>query len=697
MSAPDLFRSRHRPLALRAARASRAASDGIAAQDGRTATDGLADRLAAEGLVEPGALAEARAQAARHGSRLEEVLLARGLVPESALFAAAARHWQTRVIDPVALPPDPRLPGRLGGADCLARGLLPWRRTGARTVVLTADPAGFERARPGLEDALGPVAMALAPPRRIEAAVLALHGPALAAVAEARLPPAYSCRGLAGGWRLRAAALAVGALAAGLALAPGLVLAALALWAALSLSALLGLKIAAALVSGRPEAAPPPPPEIARLPVVSLIVPLYGEAAIAPRLVRRLEALDWPRDRLDVLIAVEADDRATRAALNGAALPAWMRVITVPPGAPRTKPRALNFALTLCRGSIIGIYDAEDAPAPDQIRRVVERFHTAPPRVACLQGVLDFYNPRQNWLSRCFTLDYAAWFRLVLPGLARLGMPLPLGGTTVFFRRAPLEELGAWDAWNVTEDADLGMRLHRRGWRTELIASTTLEEANCRIWPWVRQRSRWLKGYMITWAVHMRAPLRLWRDLGPRGFLGFQILFLASISQFLLAPLLWSFWLAMAGLPHPAGALPAWVLSAFVALFVLTEVANLWLFLVGRGRRGGGVARPWVALMPFYYLLGSLASYKALVEVALRPFYWDKTAHGLSPQALAMPRKARGHGTAAALALARRLHPAMLARTAPAAPHPGPAPVQQGPAPAQRVRNSPASTRSRVS
>ncbi|HMO08522.1 MAG TPA: glycosyltransferase [Paracoccaceae bacterium] len=657
------------------------------------ASDALAGWLAADGVVPRRAVLQALAQRQRHGGRLVDILLARGMVAEGALYAAMSRHWHAAVIDPAALPPDPGLSGRMAAADSLSRGLLPWRRVGGRVVVLTAYPDDFAAERPGLEAVFGPVTMGLAPSRRIEAVVLALHGPALAEAAAARLPSADSCRGLSDRGRLRAAALALSGLAAGLALAPGLLLAALSLWGALALVALLLLKLAAAIASSRPAPPPPPAPEIARLPVVSLIVALYGEAGIAPRLVRRLEALDWPRDRLDVVIAVETDDAATRAALAGAGLPAWMRVVTVPPvppGSPRTKPRALNYALTLCRGSIIGIYDAEDAPAPDQIRRVVGRFHTAPPRVACLQGVLDFYNPRQNALSRLFTLDYAAWFRVVLPGLSRLGLPLPLGGTTLFFRRAALEEVGAWDAWNVTEDADLGIRLHRRGWRTELIDSVTLEEANCRAWPWVRQRSRWLKGYMLTWAVHMRRPAALWRDLGPKGFLGFQILFLGSLSQFVLAPLLWSFWIAAMGLPHPAGALPAGVLMAFVVLFLAAEGASLAVFLIGLSRRGGGVSRLWVPMLSPYFLLGALASYKALAEVALRPFFWDKTAHGLSPQAMRVAGT-RPRGTAAAaLSTARRLHPLILDRPAlPAAP--------DDPTPVQRVRNSPASTRRRVS
>jgi cellulose synthase/poly-beta-1,6-N-acetylglucosamine synthase-like glycosyltransferase len=221
----------------------------------------------------------------------------------------------------------------------------------------------------------------------------------------------------------------------------------------------------------------------------------------------------------------------------------------------------------------VGVYDAEDAPDPDQITRIVTRFAERGPEVACLQGVLDFYNPTTNWLSRCFTVEYATWFRVILPGLERLGLPIPLGGTTLFFRRAALEDLGGWDAHNVTEDADLGMRLYRHGYRTELIDTVTGEEANCRALPWVKQRSRWLKGYMMTWATHMRDPKLLWRQLGAWKFAGFQVLFLCTLSQFLLLPVLWSFWITVFGIEHPiAAALPGWAAVGLFALFILAIV-----------------------------------------------------------------------------------------------------------------------------
>jgi len=554
-----------------------------------------------------------------------------GLEPpsEAALLAAAARRTGATLVDPLAPLPDAALIDRLGLAECLRHRLLPWRRAGAATVVVTSAPEAFARLRPFLESRLGPVIMALAPSDRIEAAILARRGARLARQAETRVPDAESCRH----HRSRAAppvALAVVALVAVLWAAPvALGLAALAI-AVLALILATGLKLAAGIAALRPAPPEPPAPVMARLPVVSIIVALYRERDIAPRLVRRLSRLDYPRDLLDVILVVEEDDRATSAALRRAGLPPWMRVITAPSGRIRTKPRALNLALDHCRGAIVGIYDAEDAPEPDQIRKVVDRFHRRGPDVACLQGMLDYYNPRTNWLSRCFTIEYAAWFRLMLPGIARLGLAVPLGGTTLFFRRQVLDRIGAWDAHNVTEDADLGIRLARHGYRTELVPTVTYEEANCHPVAWVRQRSRWIKGYMMTWLVHMRDPVLLWRQLGPRAFAGFQIMFLGSILQSLLAPVLWSFWLLFLGLGHPlTDLLPLWAPLALTLLFLMAEAANIGCGAVALRRSGHRLSPFWVPTLHLYFPLAALAAYKALWELVARPFYWDKTRHGL--------------------------------------------------------------------
>ncbi|MDJ0827592.1 MAG: glycosyltransferase [Rhodobacter sp.] len=573
-------------------------------------------------------------------ARFGDILLAHGMIGKDALYDTIARQYATETADFTRTPPDIRLVEAYGLERCLADGLLPWRRKDGVTEIASARPEQFADHRTALEDLYGPVRMVVTSETDLHRAVLDKHPVTLAARAETRVPAPESCRA----WparALRRAAAALGLLlVAGLIWAPAAVFFAFAAWAILTLVAGTALKLAAALAQVRadrqaraPAPEDPDAPIMARLPSVSILVPLYRERAIASRLIERLNRIDYPRELLDICLVVEADDKVTCDTLEAIRLPPHIRQIVVPHSTLKTKPRALNYALDFCRGTIVGVYDAEDAPAPDQIHRVVRRFHERGPDVACLQGVLDFYNARTNWVSRCFTIEYAAWFRVLLPGLTRLGVVIPLGGTTLFFRRDVLTELGGWDAHNVTEDADLGIRLARRGYRTELIDTVTEEEANCWAWPWIKQRSRWLKGYMMTWAVHMRAPRRLLAELGPWRFLGIQLLFLGTISQFLLAPILWSFWLVPLGAPHPLLSLDVPTLSLVFTIFLASELIGLAVAAYAVRGPKHRFLTPWAPVLMLYFPLAALAAYKGLAELLFRPFFWDKTEHGQCSQA----------------------------------------------------------------
>jgi glycosyltransferase XagB len=592
--------------------------------------------LCARGALDPGDLARALALQQRQDVPLGEILVAHRMVSQAELYAALADQWQARLVDLARLPPDPRLVDLLGPAQCLALRVLPWRRIGGASVIVTSRPAEFVRHRPELEARFGQVIMALAPERDLLEALVALRSDVLVQRAETRVPARDSSRVWNGARFRRRALAALALLAAALLAAPVATFAALTSVAMLASLANIAVRGGAVwhLRVGRREGLREtgPPPAIARLPVVSVLVPLYRERSIVGRLTGRLSALSYPRELLDIVLVTEDDDATTRATLAQGGLPPWMRVVTVPAGTLRTKPRALNYALEFCRGSIVGVYDAEDAPAPDQIHRVVERFHRRGPEVACVQGILSFYDARKNWMARCFALEYAAWFRVVLPGLERMGLVMPLGGTTLFFRRAALERMGGWDAHNVTEDADLGLRLARHGYRTEMIDSVTEEEANARPWPWVRQRSRWLKGYAMTGSVHLRDPARLWRDLGAWRFCGVQVLFGGTLLQAVLAPVLWSYWMLPLGLPHPmAGSVPKGAALALGALFACAWAMNIAVMLAGTRAPGLRHLRPWVLTMGPYFALASVAMLKGLAEMVARPFWWDKTAHGEEP------------------------------------------------------------------
>lgn len=534
----------------------------------------------------------------------------------------------------------PRLLACKPASFWLRNCLLPWLQLGQTLTVAVAHPDLFEAVRQDLEDSFGSVTPVLAGEAQITALLASHFSPALVREASSSVAPRLSCRSLN---PARGRALAAGCALPALyfcCIAPAAVFTALSLLALFSVLLFSSLRLCglAAHWSARARCRLPPLPTpaarragSAERPVISVMVPLYKEAEISRALLSRLSKLSYPRALTDVILVLEAHDSVTRTALENTRLPPWIRVVEVPAfGGLTTKPRAMNYALNFCRGQIIGVWDAEDAPEADQLDKVAEAFARADSQTACVQGVLDYYNPHANWISRCFTLEYGSWFRIVLQGIARLGLVVPLGGTTMFVRRQVLEKLGGWDAHNVTEDADLGVRLYRAGYRTEMLPSTTYEEANCRPWPWVKQRSRWLKGFMVTYLVHMRQPLRLLADLGWKRFLGFQAFFLGTLGQFLFAPLLWSFWLIALGLPHPSeGAAPPLLLSLAAAALVLFELLGL-LICVTAARAMG---RPWLAIwapaMIFYFPMGALAAAKAAYELLARPFFWDKTAHGV--------------------------------------------------------------------
>lgn len=586
------------------------------------------------GLIRQDDLLRALEAQTRQAGDLGDILTARDLITPADLTAARIAQYQTSYLDFTTQGlPDPALIDQLGAQRCLQLQCLPWQRAGDVTVIACARPALFEDVRPELEALFGPVAMAITSDIALQAALLRTRRTRLKLWVETCVAEGESCRMMQGRWfgMVVAGSFALVALAA--MIAPLQVLLVLTCLATLCLMASSGLKIAAAIAAHRHRHQASAPAGVTvvrrRKPIVTILVPLHNEPKVIPRLVNRLSRLTWPRELLDILLVIEEHDQPTRRALAAHDLPRWMRVILVPDAPLKTKPRALNYAMLFARGAIIGVYDAEDAPAPDQIHRVVRCFQDGPPNLACVQGMLDFYNARTNWLSRCFAIEYATWFRIILPGMQRLGLAVPLGGTTLFFRRDILESLGGWDAHNVTEDADLGIRLARHGYYTQLLETVTLEEANCRAISWVKQRSRWLKGYAVTWLVHMRNPRQLWAQLGPWRFFGVQVLFLGTLVQFMLAPLLWTFWLMMLGLGHPLqDTLGGPVMIGFIAVFLLAEAVTLSVGFLALRRPSHRSLRLWLPTLHLYFPLAVLAVYKALWELITVPFYWDKTAHG---------------------------------------------------------------------
>ncbi len=405
-------------------------------------------------------------------------------------------------------------------------------------------------------------------------------------------------------------------------LAPPLVLSGIGVLGMLAFASLIAWRaflVLVGLADGRRRNAAPR--HEASLPSYTLMVPAYREAAAMPALARALCELDYPTDRLEVLILLEAGDTATLAAARRQAWPGEARLLVLPPGHPRTKPRALNYGLQVARGALVAVFDAEDRPHPGQLRAAAARFGAAPAGLACVQAPLRAHNAGESWLAAQWALEYAVQFRLLLPALARLGLPIPLGGTSNHFRTNSLREVGGWDAWNVTEDADLGIRLARFGYRIAVIDPPTLEEAPETLDVWTAQRSRWIKGHMQSWWVLMRRPRAALAELGPAGFLAVQMTLGGSILSALVhAPVaLWCLLCAFS--PHFA------LGTAGGALLAAGLAVNVSAALAAPGRFAPG--RLVAALtLPIYWPLLGLAATRAVAGLLLSPHYWAKTPHG---------------------------------------------------------------------
>ena len=349
-----------------------------------------------------------------------------------------------------------------------------------------------------------------------------------------------------------------------------------------------------------------------------------------PALVAGLEGLNYPRTQLDILLLCEEDDEESIIAIEAMNLPPHFRLIVVPDAQPKTKPKACNYGLMLARGDVTVIYDAEDRPDPDQLKKVIVAFSKSNPNVTCIQAKLNYYNPDQNLLTRWFTTEYSMWFELLLPGLDADGAPIPLGGTSNHFITERLRDLGAWDPYNVTEDADLGIRLHKAGYRTAMVDSTTLEEANSDLKNWIRQRSRWIKGYIQTYLVHMRNPVKLLSQSGVKGFISFQLL-VGGTFIFLLNPIFWAlttiFFITQAGFIQAL--FPTFVFYLAASMLFVGNFVFLYLNVAGSIQRGLFGLAKYALLTPLYWGLMSLAAWKGFFQLITNPFYWEKTTHGL--------------------------------------------------------------------
>lgn len=571
----------------------------------------------------PGLLQEAGLIAEMTGISADQVLLKQGLVEETAFYRALAAELGLPFLTAPRLSPQARYP------ESILAGLAPLAQA-EDAFVIAPTGAVLARLLQGMRVASR---IAVTSPSRLQKAIFAHQGRMIAHRAAHRLhdaAPQFSSRDGSSIFQIVMLVLAALLLSfCGVAAAGETLAVASSLVSPLFLGMIV-LRLAASALSNPVHSPLHHTLRDADLPIYTIIVALYQERNIASGLIRALKRIHYPAAKLDIKLVLEADDHETLSTLKKIDLPGNIDILVAPPGEPRTKPRALNVALPLARGRFTVVYDAEDVPDPEQLRLAVATFSSMPPDVACLQARLTIDNTNDSWLTRLFTIEYAALFDVFNPGLAIIGSPIPLGGTSNHFRTSLLKRIHGWDAWNVTEDADLGIRLARLGFRVDDLPSSTFEEAPITLSAWMRQRTRWMKGYMQTSISHSRHVMSGLSQLGFWRFYAGTSLMAGAVLSALLYPfctglfaLLWlsqrpealwaSIWYVQSLTLFLAGAA-----SMFIPAIVALHRRRLWRLL------------PWVGLLPAYYALVSLAAWRGLWELLTAPKRWNKTTHGLA-------------------------------------------------------------------
>ncbi|MGE5392617.1 MAG: glycosyltransferase family 2 protein [Candidatus Saccharibacteria bacterium] len=379
----------------------------------------------------------------------------------------------------------------------------------------------------------------------------------------------------------------------------------------------------------------PTPQEIASLsdddlPMYTILIPLYKEAEVIGQIIQAMTAIDYPPEKLDVIITLEKYDTETIEAIRAADPPKHFRTLILPDVQPKTKPKALNVAFRQVKGEFLVIYDAEIMPDPDQLKKAVVAFRKRTD-VDVLQTRLDHYNIGQSLITKLFNAEFSFHFDLFLPGLSLSGFPIPLSGHSTHFRTAVIREAGAWDPYNVTEDCDLGIRLARMGKRVEILDSVSREEATATADAWIGQRSRWIKGFIQTSIVHLRHPTRFAREIG--GWKNFGAFLLTVPGSVVINVLNLFYWFLLVGwfTTHSAyirAFFPGPIYYVSLASFIIGNAIFVYLNLIAAYKRRRFELVKYSLLSPLYWIMLAYASVKASVELMIKPHHWSKTKHG---------------------------------------------------------------------
>lgn len=609
-------------------------------QERMRSKDLFGQALLDQGLLTPEQLREALGLQRKWGSRLGDILMSKGWMPSKVFYSALAEHHKLPFVNLIDNPPDLSLIQRDDITDYTELLLLPCYWKNGKLIVATADPG--PEVRQFARDKWGDdVEFVVTSKFDIIWTIQKNQDGFLSGLAVNELAdrmPEQSARIVFTGRQLLFAAVCGYILLSLLSQWPVETLIAVNALITVFLVLNFGMRVLLVWVGGDHKIDVKVTKRMVDrmddrdLPVYTILVPMYKEPDTLPILSSALRRMDYPLSKLDVKLILEEDDDETIESAKALGLEGIFEIIRVPDSLPKTKPKACNYAIKFARGDLVTIYDAEDKPEPDQLKKVVSAFEQAPDNTVCIQARLNYFNSEQNWLTRMFTLEYSLWFDFYLPALEALRIPIPLGGTSNHFKMKVLREVDAWDPFNVTEDADLGVRLTQLGYRVGVVNSTTFEEANSRYGNWIRQRSRWIKGYMQTYLVHMRKPIEFYHSVGHVGFWGFQFFIGGTVINALLTPWLlgmYAFWLLTQN--HALNYIfPPLLLYISLLNLLIGNGFFIYVSALGAFKRKYYNLIPYSLTVPLYWIMMSIAAYKAFWQLINNPFYWEKTEHGLS-------------------------------------------------------------------
>ncbi|GAB2814579.1 glycosyltransferase [Alpinimonas psychrophila] len=622
-------------------------------------------------LIDAGLITDQQLRDALRLQHLEGGLIGRhlillGAVNRREMYDALAQQWNAPLIDLVAEPPEAGLLSVIGPERLIEAGWVPWKREGAGAIIATTVPP-TEQFRADAAELLGVrhISVRTTTDWDLNQAVEAACRTTLLFGASEALATTSSDESAKDGlrrWQLVVPLTIVASIVVGLVVDAPTTLIFLLSAANLIFVMNIGFKVLAGLRApfnvrakekwndevaieraqrGLPVLPQRTPDD--ELPVYTILVPAYKEANIINKLLANLGVLDYPKSKLEVLVLLEADDIETITAVRLIRPPEYVRLVIVPPGDPQTKPRACNYGLSFARGEFVVIYDAEDRPNSSQLRDTVAAFrrdeferdnvHSDQRELVCLQGALNYFNADYNVLTRMFAVEYAHWFDAMLPGLDRSHLPIPLGGTSNHFKTKVLRKLGAWDPYNVTEDADLGLRVSAHGYRVGMIEASTGEEACAEVPAWIRQRTRWIKGYIMTAAVNTRHPIRWFKVNGFFGALSLVALIIGTPLAFMLYPLVLGFTvITYIGVRFIGLDLPEWLLVTGMINMLFSNSLMIILSGLAAYKRYNWRIAMFALLNPVYWILHSIAAWRAFWQIVFSPHHWEKTPHGLTEE-----------------------------------------------------------------